>query len=406
MILILLYLYLLLNLPFPDIVIKKIPRTRDEIAIEFEPVTYHINEKITIIGNFDSLRIEKNGYSQIISNSSSFEISLNIGINDLHLTIFREKEKITKTIQIYRLNKKIETAVVTSEFNPIFKIFSLHSVRKGDLVVKPFILAGNKWLTLEKNTLLRVKSPDFSKFNAIICDKTTAPILQRVSRHPICIIEDNENPVKLTSTYILSDNFKFRVENITLSPIKREVKDTIIWLEPNKIPVFFLGSDGNFYLNLKNFFELSLKNPEICDSILSAILENISYPELKIIRLNKISYLICEPPYLPENLLLEITKNGNRISAPGIVKGYLKLTPQDEFDTIKVTAKALNKVIFDSTFTLHKVPENRHKTKFQSKFQMVITPCQSSSLFLILLFIYTALIYTIGKVRRQKNENG
>lgn len=406
LILILLYLYLLFNLPFPDVVIKKLPKTADEIAIEFEPVTFLRNEKITITGDFDSLRIEKNGYSQIISKPNSFEISLNIGTNDFHLTIFREKKRITKTIQIYRLNKKIEIAVVTSEFNPIFKIFTLHGVRKGNLVIKPFIKADNEWLTLEKNALLKVKSPDFKKFNAIICDKRTAAILQRASNRPICIIEENENPVKFTNTFILSDNYKLRVESITLSQIKREVKDTIIWTEPNKIPVFFLGSDGNFYLNLTNLFELSLKNPEICDSVLNTILENISYPDLKIIKLNEISYLISEPPNLPRNLLLEITKNGDRVAAPGLIKGYLKLTPQNKPDTIRITAKVLEKAIFDTTVTLHRIHENRHTTKFQTRFKMIITPCQSSSLFLILLFIYTALIYTTGKARRQRDENG
>jgi hypothetical protein len=404
--LILLYIYLLLNLPFPSIIIKKIPLTEGGVNIDFEPVTAFYRARIRLSGNFDSLKVEGKDYSQTVYNASSLELPLSSGINRFNLSIYKGKEHSSKTIQIYKLQEKTRIAVLTSQFNPLFKVINSHGTKRGDLTIQPFVIANNEWITLEKNSLVKVKNPDFTSFNALIIDNTERQILYRRIKFPVCLIDRSENIVKLNNAFIVSDRFKLRAKNITLSPVQREVKDTIIWIEPNKIPLFFLGADGNFYFNLENLFELSLKSPEITDSILNLIIENISYPKFKIISLNQDNYLLCEPPHLPEHLLVEASRNGKKMPTSSLIQGYLKITPEKEVDTIKVTAKVMGKVIYDTTFVLHNKLNYKDKKQYKAKIHFTVLPSQSSSLFLILLFIYTALIYTFGRTRRQKDENG
>ncbi len=398
-------LYLILNLPFPNLTFEKreIKQGRD-IEIKYEPVNPSKFQEIEISGDFDSVFVETGSFAKTFT-KRTINIPLELGKNTTLLSFFKQEKIDSASIEIYRPYNRKKILVILSQIDPIIKFLRNYSLKNPEYEFSFYIKYRDLWYSIGQENISLAKEPKLDEYNGIIVDENITgefPI-----RIPSCILLRKGNNFKISSDYLVSERFRIKAQwmEIIVSP-DRSPLDTIIRLDARKIPIFYTGAEQNFFFAISNILELQLKNPELMDTIFDLVLDRISYPKAQIVELNGKNYIVLDPMKLSTNFSMEVLVNDQKMSPLSLIRGYMEIPLVDSINTVKVIGYLGKRTIYELKETLSSSEPEKAIKKFKRKLKLELSPSQSNPTFLVLFFIYTALIFTLSGVRRKKDENG
>ncbi|MGB9823676.1 MAG: hypothetical protein ACPLN0_02875 [Candidatus Hydrothermia bacterium] len=401
-------LILLLNAPFPHIT-RTEPRHKNDSmkaqplpmnVITYEPY-YYINSKDTP----DSVKILTDSGGQEFA-SENIKLMLKYGLNKFRFLHFCNGLEDTLELNIYRASPKLKVAVITPFLHPAIKIFRNIEKKNPDYEFYFFIKSYEDFWEISRSTIQKCRTPKYGDYNLLILlDKSLLRDFLNL-KTPLLTLPSSESLGQLyREGFVRGPDIKIHLKGLKISG-NRDYTDNLLFLEPYGVPILARNFPTIFELNISNLFELYMRNPEAIESLLTYVINSAYFPKIRHIELGGQDFLISEPRQIPYTTGIEIFTPEDKIFPEIRLKGYQELMAKGD-STLYVVKVFIGSEIIDSVNITVK-PHIRQKniiTKSAKKSTLTIKllPAQGNPTFLILFFIITALIYTLGRSGRQKS---